>query len=106
MARLNRRKRHCQAATVASQIARRRKQGECRENPEMGSEFELQADQQPVMEADADAFVQSETAMVEESTMKFTRGCQVSKQTIWPDKNEYPNIYGAKKKKRKAREGS
>ena len=88
MARLNRRKRHCKAATLASQIARRRKQEERREKPEMESEFSVQTDPELVMEEDAPA--QLRTATTEEQTTKYSRGGQAPRQTICPDKNENP----------------
>ena len=95
MARLSKRKRHCQAATVASQIARRRREEKRREKykvpePEPEPEPEFELDQELVMAEDA--FVRLKTAMMEEPVIKYARSCQMSRQTIWRDKRKQQEL--------------
>ncbi|KAF8424326.1 hypothetical protein EV426DRAFT_716937 [Tirmania nivea] len=96
MPRLTRKKRVCRAATYASQLAHRHQQKRT-EVPELEELEELEdsdieeawetLDQELIMEADA--FAKLKASVIEDSTVptiKYYRGSQQSRQTIWRDK--------------------
>jgi len=92
MPRLTKKKRACRAATLASQVARRRENWKVPELEDTEQDELETFDQELVMEEDG--FAQLKTSMMEDSgsTIKYQRGCKKSRQTTWRDKRKQMDL--------------
>ena len=91
---VSQKERACRAATLASQIARQRKNHKVLELEDLKDDSEALEDEPEVLGQESimeeDAFVQFKASIMEDSIrlIKYYRGRQQSRQTIWCNKKK------------------